>query len=1507
MKNPLRPFPRLAILVAPIFIAQLARAQIDTWTGSSGENWSTIANWSAGAIPGATTNVVFTNNAGAATSPGVVDNIVDAGFPGIIGSLQFANTNISGGAGAYHTTQIGAGQTLTVLGNLTVGITPDVANCQISATFTGAGALVMSNATAGLNVNQGDTGNNAQSTLNMTNLNTFNATIGGITVGVYNSPNPSVAREKGYLYLARTNVISFIGNAPRAYGNESQIEIGENLGNGSNIQVPMYLGMMNTIYVNSITVGADKQGSGALLAFNPSFTNANPTAYFRGTNGSSSFVSVWRVADNSNQTTTGSGTAGTVDFSNGSLDAMVNQLIIGESESGASSGNGAGTGMFTFTAGTNDVNTLYLGYRVGTGPGTGGGTGTMNVNGTGTLVANNAICMSYFAGGPGTLSYPSSTLNINGGTVLANTITNGLLADALFNAAASSFPVNINMTGGTLGITSLLGVAGTIPAPLNQLSLNNSTLQLQVSGIQTNIETYTLFCGGTTNVVHITFLPPISSYPATYPIIGVQGGVGSLNIGISNLPPASPAYQCYLSNDGNTVYLVLTSGPTVSSQVDVWSGAVNSNWDTVTANWDVSGNPVTYTNGFLVQFDDTATGPTAIDLATALVPASVTVSNNVLPYAFGGSGELIGNSSLIKDGTGSLIITNTGNNNFFGGITINAGTVQFGNGGANGKLPATDNVLDDGNLILDQSGNVIMPNLISGTGVLTQNGSNVVTLTASNSFSGTAVVNGGTLLVNGVLSGALTNATGTFIGGSGTNAGPVSVGGTLQPSTASGIPADFTSGGTLTLASGATLGFELNATNNTAGGGINDLLTVGGDLDADNNAVSLNFQGVPQSGVSYTLINFSGSQNGSFNSTVAGTHFAATLSQGTSPITVTLNGSGANLKWDSTANNLWNVGVSSNWLNQGSSLPDVFYAGDTVLFDDSVAGAITTLTIPSGVSVSPTAITNNSVTNNYIINGPGQINGNGNIVKQGVSKLTINSANVGFTGNLSIQAGTFVEGSDASIGADYGTPGPVKVNVSSGATFDLGGQTTESAALTVSGAGVNGAGAIVNSGAAQIHAVRYLALAGNTTFGGSNLWDIRYSGNYNGTLTSVDGSPYTITKVGSNEVDLVDVAVDQNLGNIDVQGGIFGLQLSTLNDSGGWAGDSTHSISVESNATLEFNSLSATAPYTGLNRTVALNSGSILQADSGATTMSGQVILQGNDIITVISSGSLLADGVVSGTGNLIKTGTFPLTLAAANSYTGNTLVEAGTLALSGSGSISSSPNIIVSAAAILDVSALTDDTLTLASGQFLQGNGTINGILSVGAGATVSAGTNSTTTGLLTVTNGVTLQGNTLLKLNPATGTNDVISAINTNNINYGGTLTLTNISATPLAAGRSFKLFAAATYTGAFTSIVPATPGAGLLWDTDGLTNGILSIVSSVVPQPGITSISLSGTSLIINGTNGLAGEQYNILTTTNLTLPLAQWTVLPTNTFSAGTFSLTNSVDSSVPQSYYIIRVP
>jgi len=85
------------------------------------------------------------------------------------------------------------------------------------------------------------------------------------------------------------------------------------------------------------------------------------------------------------------------------------------------------------------------------------------------------------------------------------------------------------------------------------------------------------------------------------------------------------------------------------------------------------------------------------------------------------------------------------------------------------------------------------------------------------------------------------------------------------------------------------------------------------------------------------------------------------------------------------------------------------------------------------------------------------------------------------------------------------------------------------------------------------------------------------------------------------------------------------------------------------------------------------------------------------------------------------------------------------------------------------------------------------------------------------------------------------------------------------------------------------------------------MLLVTGVVVPQPGITGINLSGTNLVISGTNGLAGEQYNVLTTTNLALPLSNWTVLPTNTFTTGSFSITNAFNATAPRSFYLIRVP
>ena len=50
---------------------------------------------------------------------------------------------------------------------------------------------------------------------------------------------------------------------------------------------------------------------------------------------------------------------------------------------------------------------------------------------------------------------------------------------------------------------------------------------------------------------------------------------------------------------------------------------------------------------------------------------------------------------LTKYGNNTLVLANTGTNTFSGGIAINAGTVQFGNGGTGGNLPANAQPITD--------------------------------------------------------------------------------------------------------------------------------------------------------------------------------------------------------------------------------------------------------------------------------------------------------------------------------------------------------------------------------------------------------------------------------------------------------------------------------------------------------------------------------------------------------------------------------------------------------------------------------------------------------------------------------------------------------------------------------------------------------------------------------------------------------------------------------------------
>jgi PKD repeat protein len=93
-------------------------------------------------------------------------------------------------------------------------------------------------------------------------------------------------------------------------------------------------------------------------------------------------------------------------------------------------------------------------------------------------------------------------------------------------------------------------------------------------------------------------------------------------------------------------------------------------------------------------------------------------------------------------------------------------------------------------------------------------------------------------------------------------------------------------------------------------------------------------------------------------------------------------------------------------------------------------------------------------------------------------------------------------------------------------------------------------------------------------------------------------------------------------------------------------------------------------------------------------------------------------------------------------------------------------------------------------------------------------------------------------------------------------------------------------------------------------GLTLGASGPSIAISPSSVVSGISLSGTNLVINGINGVSGLTYYVLTSTNLALPLSQWTPVATNVWSAnGSFNLTvtNTVNPGVPQQFYIFEVP
>jgi fibronectin-binding autotransporter adhesin len=230
-------------------------------------------------------------------------------------------------------------------------------------------------------------------------------------------------------------------------------------------------------------------------------------------------------------------------------------------------------------------------------------------------------------------------------------------------------------------------------------------------------------------------------------------------------------------------------------------------------------------------------------------------------------GSLTGSGTLIKEYNGTLVFTGTAMHT--GGTTIASGTLQVGNGGSTGLI--SGNITNNASLAFNRVNSVTYASVISGTGTVTKSGAGTVTFTQANSYSGGTTITAGTLLVNngagsGTGLGAVAVNAGGTLGGTGAISGAVTVnsGGHLAP----GASIESLDVGSLTLAAGSILDFELDT---LLGVDMSDLInvTTAGGLAINGGTLNLTSGGTMTAGT-YMLIDYSNALVGSLGDMALG-------------------------------------------------------------------------------------------------------------------------------------------------------------------------------------------------------------------------------------------------------------------------------------------------------------------------------------------------------------------------------------------------------------------------------------------------------------------------------------------------------------------------------------------------------------------------------------------------------------------------------------------------------------
>ncbi|MFD0895462.1 autotransporter-associated beta strand repeat-containing protein [Luteolibacter ambystomatis] len=904
----------------------------------------------------------------------------------------------------------------------------------------------------------------------------------------------------------------------------------------------------------------------------------------------------------------------------------------------------------------------------------------ITVGGTGNTENRGALRLETGAILSGTITLNAdTTIGTSDNATISSTVSgNFSLSRASVGTGTLTLSGPLTFTGGftqaIAGTTVLSGTstyAGATTISAGSLTLSgsiaNSALSLSDGTTLRGEGTAASATFGTTTGATLVVDP---TTPAALTVNGALAVNGAVNVSLTT-PIAAGSGPVTLLNYGTTTATAANfsvgTGFRNPTPVVVGGGSVtldpgNKNlvWTGATTTWELGGTDGDWNsgadqffNGDYLTFNDTGANP-SITLAGTFAPSSITVNSTTNNYSFLGGG-FSGSTGLTKSGSSTLTLT--GNNSNTGAISLTGGTLALDNTastGAQNQFTGTT-----GGIAVGASTTLRVK--VAGTGV-----------------DGTAYVLSRSLSGSGTLALENAGATGTReISLSGTNtgfAGAVNI--TRSSGTqvmrvkanqmANATQISVADGGQFwdNTASGQTVGYTFTNLAGPGEGGFGALRVAGG---------------VTYSGA--MTMNASGGRIGG----AGGAGLIATLSGQISGGLLELLGTSNGITLLVTNNS----NTPSAATIMGGSSGAVRAAGNTVFG----SGTLT----QNGATLMSSNTTARTFANPYVVGGNitlGDATNNG--------KLT-------FTGTTGFGTGTrtVTTASEAELSGTLSNGGLTHAGAGK---LTLSGTGSTLTSVQQTGAGnLEIPGAITLSGAGSQFSTSALAGTSTVNIGGSLVYNGgsgfnviigQNTANHNGVL-NVSGS-YTQNAESiflGNNVATVTGTINVNSGGTVTFG--TGMANSSASGTGGAAGvvlgrdGGIGTINLATGGTLASAKDIIRGTGTG---TFNFNGGTLKALATRATFLQGLTAANINTGGAIIDSNGFditIGQALLAGTGGagLVKNGAGKLTLTGANTYTGDTTANGGTLSL-GTASLADAAKVNLNNGAVLDLTFAGSDTV---------------------------------------------------------------------------------------------------------------------------------------------------------------------------------------------------------------------